>query len=87
MAVKGRFAVVRFNTGAVIGNADELEAPLFDGDFDFGCSCVNCVLHQFLNHRRRAFHHFPGSNLVGNMLVQYCDFCHCYPSRSCRPYA
>ena len=56
--------LVLFDATAVITNADKLCAPAFDININAGRPCIEAVFHQFLHHRRRAFHHLTGGDLV-----------------------
>ena len=70
--------VVGRHADAVVLDADETLAAVFDGDGDPGGGGVDGVLDQLLDHRGRPLDDFPGGDLVGQVVGQLADARHGY---------
>ncbi len=76
VAFKGKHGVVAAHAVAVVGDADELSATGLDFNADAGCTGIEGVLEQLLDHRRGTIHHFAGGDLVGNLVGEDADAAH-----------
>ncbi|MNJ42826.1 hypothetical protein D3C77_378030 [compost metagenome] len=78
MAEESRLAIVRLDARTIIRYPDKLETALLHLNVNFAGSGVHGIFDQLLDHRSWALDHLPGSNLVGDMLVQHNDMSHRY---------
>ncbi len=53
------------DAAAVVTDANQLRAALFNIDIDTRGASIEAIFHQFLNDRRRSLDHFTGGDLVG----------------------
>ena len=67
VTLEAEHGVVRRHSAAVVDDLDERAAGICDDDGDFARAGVHCVLHQFLNHRRRPLDDLSGSYHIGNV--------------------
>ena len=51
----------------VVPHPDQPDAPLLQFNLNLGRTGIEAVLHQFLDHRGRPFHHFTGGDLIYEM--------------------
>jgi hypothetical protein len=61
------------DAAAVVADADQAHAAVFQIDVDPPGAGIDGVLDQFLHHRRRAFDDFAGSDLVDEGVGQLAD--------------
>ena len=73
---EGEREVVRMDAAAVIADADEFAAAVFDVDVNVGRAGVNGVFDDFFNHGSRAFDDFAGGDLVDEAVGQLLDAGH-----------
>src|SRR5262245_35984902 len=66
MAREHEGEVGRFDTVAVVDDANDLRAALFEIDVDARRAGVDRVFDQFLDHARRPFNDFAGRDLGDN---------------------
>ena len=65
--------VVAGDAGAVVADAHQLDAALFELDLDTVGAGVDAVFQQFLDHGGRTLHHFAGSDLIRQLGRQEAD--------------
>ena len=74
--LEGQQRVVAHHAAAVIDDADQLASAALDFDPNARRACIQRVLKQFLNYRRRPFHHLAGGDLVSDLIGQNADAPH-----------
>lgn len=62
--------VLKPDAVAVVGDLDELEAAVLDGDGDGGRAGVDAVLDELLHRRGRPLDHLPRGDAVHHRLFQ-----------------
>jgi len=65
--------LLRGDPAAIVTDADQAHAALFQVDVDPGGAGIQCVFHQFLDHRRRPLDDFAGGDLVDQDFRQLAD--------------
>ena len=60
----GQFQLVCRDAPTVVLDADEALAAVLKADVDMRRPGIQAVLHEFLDHAGRAFHHFAGGDLI-----------------------
>ena len=73
VALDGEDKVLRIHAMAIVFDADQAFAASSGGDDDPAGAGVDAVFHQFLDHARRPFHHFAGSDAVHEVWRQLAD--------------
>ena len=73
MADHREAGVVAVHAGAVVGDADEVDAALFEVDTDAARAGVEGVLDQLLDDAGGALDDLSGGDLVGQILRQDLD--------------
>ena len=68
--------LVRRDAVAVVFDLDAAHAAFVERDADHARAGVDAVLHQLLQHRGRALHHFAGRDLAHEKLRQHADGAH-----------
>ena len=68
MAFKGHSYFALRNAGAIIRHAEITDAAIADFDCDSCCTCIQTVLHHFLDGSSRAFDDLAGSNLSDDVI-------------------
>jgi hypothetical protein len=69
----GQAQVVRGDAFTVIADADQSRPAFLQVDVDAPRAGVQGILDQFLDHRRRPFHHLAGSDLVDEGVGKLAD--------------
>src|SRR5262249_13974011 len=62
--------ILRGDTGPVVSHSDKAGAAALNIYFDTACACIEAVLDEFLDYRRRALHHLAGGDLVAKLARQ-----------------
>ncbi|EHM54527.1 hypothetical protein HMPREF9080_01238 [Cardiobacterium valvarum F0432] len=73
---EGEGEVVGVDAAAVVADADEFAAAVFDVDIDVGRAGVNGVFDDFFDHRGGAFDDLAGGDLVDEAVGQLLDAGH-----------
>ena len=68
--------ILALDAGAVVGNADELDAAAGQIDVDRARAGVEAVLQQLLQRSRGPVDHLAGGNLVDQMIRKRADCRH-----------
>ena len=68
MTLERHARVSRRHAGAVVNDLDQSAAGVLDYDADVGCSGIDGVFDQLLDHRSRTLDHFSGGYLVGHRV-------------------
>ena len=66
MTLEGHARVGLRHSAAIVNDLNQRSAGVADNHFHGGCSGVNGVFNQFLDHRSGSLDDLAGSNLVGN---------------------
>ena len=73
MAIDGEREIAMGHAAAVVGDADAPAAAAIGEDVDPAGAGVDRVLHQFLHHARRPFHHLAGGDAVDDLFGELAD--------------
>ena len=76
MALKGQQGIVAYHAAAVVGHLDQLASAGLHVDADARRPGVQGVFNQFLDHRRRTFHHLAGGDFVGDIFGENVNAAH-----------
>ncbi len=71
MALHSDGQVVRTDAVAIIADADQPDATLFQIDINPAGASIKRIFDQFLDYRKRAFDHFAGGNLINQDIGQF----------------
>ena len=66
VAKECRFAVLVRDSAAIVGDADAVQASVFNLDGNRRCARVDCVFHEFFDNRTRPLDDFARGYLVRN---------------------
>ena len=69
MTQKCKRNLLRFHSGSIICDADQLFSAICDLHSHSRCSGIYGILYQFFYNRRRTLHYLPCSNLVNCVLI------------------
>ena len=76
MTFQAHQGIITAHSMTIIYDADLGTATGFHFHSDLGGACIQRVFHQLLDHAGRAFNHFAGGNLVGNLFREKLDTVH-----------
>ena len=78
---KGESEIVGMDAAAVVTDADEFAAAVFDVDVDVGRTGIDGVFDDFFDHGGGAFNDFAGGDLVNEAVGQLLDAGHRFPHK------
>ena len=69
MTAKCLCDLCRINAAAIVGDANQVNAAVFDLDRDGSCPCVNGILRKLLYHRGGSLYYLSGGDKLVYALV------------------
>ena len=76
MTFQAHQGIITAHSMTIINDADLAAATGLDFHSDLGGTCIQCIFHQLLDYTGRAFNHFAGGDLVGNLFRKEFDAVH-----------